>query len=491
MVSRRSALRCLAGGVLVGLSGRIGASASAADGTAGTDPSANGKRIDSATATGGTATETTSTAEDGPGELRVSPTALHYDEPFSLRVTGLSPGTTVTVTARTADRDGRRWASFARFEASSEGVVDPTEHAPVSGTYDGVRPMGLVWSMRPTRGNTSIYIPPRGTSDLTLAASVGGREVGRRTVTRRFGPEDVQVEEPPDGLVGTLFRPSGEGPFPGVMALHGSGGQPDLGTALILAAHGYAAFAPQYFGSPDPLPDQLAEVPLEYLRRGSEWMRSLPAVRDGPVGLLGRSKGAELALLAGATFDWVGAVAAYAPSGVVWAGLTYGGETTSSWTLDGEPVDFVPTAFPPSVVGDYAVSWPLGEPVSLRPTYEVGLERAGDDRIAEATIPVEDIDGPVTLVSGGRDKLWPSVRLGNIAEERLREHDHPYPVRHLTTAEAGHFVSFPYQPTTEVTAIDGPLPGSGTALGGTPAGLARAAEESWPVVLSTLEEGLR
>ncbi|WP_135853951.1 acyl-CoA thioesterase/bile acid-CoA:amino acid N-acyltransferase family protein [Halorussus salinus] len=460
MISRRSALRCLAAGSLVGVPSRIGTSADER------------------------ATDTT-------GELRVSPTALHYDEEFDLSVTGLAPGANVTLTARTADREGRRWASFARFTASSEGVVDLAEHAPDAGTYDGVSPMGLVWSMRPTDGDASIYIPPRGTSDLTLAASVGGQRIGEQTVNRRFGPEKLQVRDAPDGLVGLLFRPSGDGPFPGVVVLHGSGGEPDYGTALMLAAHGYAAFAPQYFGDPEPLPDQLAEVPLEYLQRSADWMRGRPAVREGPVGLLGTSKGAELALLAGATFDWVGAVAAYAPSGVVWAGLTYGGETTSSWTLDGEEVPYVPTGFPPSVVGDYAASWPLGESVSLRPTYEVGLEQASDERIRRATIPVENIDGPVTLVSGEDDRLWPSAELGGIAERRLREHDHPHSVRHLTVESAGHAISFPYQPTTGLTTIDSPLPGTTTALGGSPEGLARAAEESWPVVLSTFEEGLR
>ncbi|WP_363464040.1 acyl-CoA thioesterase/bile acid-CoA:amino acid N-acyltransferase family protein [Halogeometricum borinquense] len=465
MISRRSVLQCITAGSLVGLVGQTGSTAqpeSTADGT----------------------------AQNATGKLRVSPTSVHYDEPFTLMVSGVAPGTAVTITARTFDREGRQWASFATFTASSKGVVDIETYAPVAGTYETVSPMGLIWSMRPTDGESSIYAPPEGGSDLTLTASADGRQIGQQTVTRWFGPKKLHTEVSPDGLLGTLFRPSGDGPHPGVIVLHGSGGQPAVGSALMLADHGYAAFAPQYFGPSDAVPDQLAEVPLEYLQRGYDWLTSRPAVRDGSVGLLGTSKGAELALLAGATFDWVGAVAAYAPSGIVWAGLTYGGEMTSSWTLDGDPVSFVPTAFPPSVIADYVASWPLGGSVSLRPTYEVGLEQASTERISEATIPVENIDGPVTLVSGGDDRLWPSATFGRMVVRRLRNHEHSYPVRHVTTETAGHAISFPYQPTTGLTAISSPPPGTTMALGGSPEGLARANKESWPVVLSTLKEGV-
>jgi dienelactone hydrolase len=427
---------------------------------------------------------------DGP-TLAVSPTVARYDREIAVRVEGLDPGTPVTLTTSATDREGTTWASFARFEATDAGTVDPASQAPVAGTYEAAAPMGLVWSMRPARGDGSVFVPPRGGHDLTVVARTPRGVVGRQSVTRRVAPADLVVEASPAGLVGSLFRPAGDGPFPGVVVLHGSGGRPDVATALLLAANGYAAFAPQYFGDPAPLPDQLAEVPVEYLDRARQWLGELPAVRSDALGLYGTSKGAEYALLGGATYDWVGAVVAVAPSGLVWAGLTQGRERTSSWTRDGEPLDYVPTAFPPSVVGDYLASWPLGDPVSLRPTYEVPLSDAGAGTVADATIPVEDIDGPVTLLAGGRDALWPSVRLGRAAARRLRTSDHPHAVRFREYPDAGHGISFPYQPTTGLTAVPGFPPGTSLALGGTPAGLARAAREGWPAALSALEEGLR
>lgn len=448
----------------------------------------------SATVIGGGAGVASSTAatqsDTRGGTLQVSPGQGAFDEPLDVRVTDVSAGTEVTVAARMADSEGREWSSFARFEATAQGMVDLSEQAPTDGTYGGTDPMGLVWSMQ-APDDAPFFVPPDGGADLTVTASVADERIDRRTVSRRFGPENLQVEEPSDGLVGQLFRPAGEGPFPGVLALHGSGGEPAAGNAIMLASHGYAAFAPQYFGTPDPLPDQLAEVPVEYLERCRQWMRQLPAVDAGSVGLLGASKGAELALLAGATYDWVNSVVAYTASGLVWAGLNYGGEFTSSWTVEGEPVLFVETAFPPSVVADYALSWPLGDSVSLRPTYEVALDSASQAELDDAEIPVENIDGPVTIVSGGDDMLWPAVRLGQIAIDRLEANDHPHSVRHLVYEDAGHAFSYPHQPTTGFSAFGEMLPGSAMAMGGTPEAYARAARESWPQVLETLEEGRR
>jgi dienelactone hydrolase len=467
---------------------------------AGGGPSTTRRRLVAALAAGGggalgllgpTGSPATGTRAAGP-TLAVAPATARYDERLDVRVEGVDPSATVTLTADATDRDGTTWAAFARFEATDDGTVDPASQAPVDGTYEGAHPMGLVWSMRPADGEASVFVPPRDGHELTVAARAGGSVVDERTVTRRFAPPDLAVEESPDGLVGTLYRPAGDGPFPGVVVLHGSGGRPDVGTAILLAAHGYAAFAPQYFGTPDPLPDLLAEVPVEYLDQARVWMAGLAAVRDGPVGLYGTSKGAEYALLGGATYDWVGAVVAVAPSGLVWAGLTQGqAEPTASWSVGGEPVDYLPTAFPASVVGDYLASWPLGEPVSLRPTYEVPLEDASAAELEGAAIPVERIDGPVTLLAGGDDALWPSVRMGRVAADRLRANDHPHAVRFRTFPQAGHGISYPYQPTTGLTSFPAFPPGTSLALGGTTAGLARAAREGWPDVLAALEEGLQ
>lgn len=101
--------------------------------------------------------------------------------------------------------------------------------------------------------------------------------------------------------------------------------------------------------------------------------------------------------------------------------------------------------------------------------------------LKRAEIPVERISGPVLLISGADDQLWPSARLSGVAAERLEEHDHPYSYEHLSYEDAGHLIGAPYVPTT----------GANHRYGGTPKGNARANEDSWQRVLELLHERLK
>src|SRR4051812_25025000 len=147
-------------------------------------------------------------------------------------------------------------------------------------------------------------------------------------------------------VVGTLALPDGPGPHPGVVALSGSGGGVPSWWGDLLAPHGIAVLAAAYFGI-EPLPSVLCEIPVETVAAAGEWLRRQPEVRIGTAGLVGGSKGAELALLAATTYpDLFGPVAAIAPSCVAWFGVDLTGAVAdasarSSWTIDGRPVPFV------------------------------------------------------------------------------------------------------------------------------------------------------
>ena len=79
--------------------------------------------------------------------IHVSPETALVDEPVRIHLTGLAPDQSVTVRATTTNSAGRRWQSRAEFKANKDGVVDLSKQSPVSGTYSGVDPMGLFWSM--------------------------------------------------------------------------------------------------------------------------------------------------------------------------------------------------------------------------------------------------------------------------------------------------------------------------------------------------------
>src|SRR4051794_6054239 len=84
-----------------------------------------------------------------PVKLTVHPPVSRLDEPVRFAAVGLEPGTEVVMRVRTSDGECRAWESWGRFLADARGEVNPAATAPSEGTYEGVSPLGLLWSMRP------------------------------------------------------------------------------------------------------------------------------------------------------------------------------------------------------------------------------------------------------------------------------------------------------------------------------------------------------
>lgn len=399
------------------------------------------------------------------------PDEARWDDPTAVRVTGLPPDTTVTVESQATAWFDDTGTARLRFRADGDGVVDTETQAPVAGDYDGVAPTGWLWALSETDGPGGGR-PTGDASDptVTVAVRVDGETVAETTTVRRRAADGVTHERvETDRVVGDLFEPPGDGPRPGVVALHGSGGRPLCGVAAALASHGYATLAVRYFGEPAPLPDALAEVPVETVDAAARHLRDRPGVTES-VGLFGRSKGAELALVTAARRSWPAAVAAVAPTQYRWQALDDGESPRSSWSDDGEQLPFVPFRAAPGETDAGATVF--------RDTYAGSRERVSPDRLAEARIDAAALDAPTLLVAGGDDRTWPSatdaaalVEAGPTVEVRQ------YP-------DAGHGIGLPHAPPTTAT-VSG-----GLALGGTPAANARASADHWPAVCDHLSSAL-
>lgn len=217
------------------------------------------------------------------------------------------------------------------------------------------------------------------------------------------------------------------GALPGVVLLGGSGGgigwQDEIGA--LLAGEGFATLALAYFGM-EGLPAELEEIPLEYFAPPLDYLVTHPAVDAERIGLVGVSKGGELALLLASREPRYRAVVAFVPSGVVFQSIAEGWPRTSSWSLGGEGIPFVP----------YAPYVPGG---TLADLYRRSVEQATD--LEAATIPVEKIAGPVLLLSGRADTLWPSSLLSERVVERLAAKGFAHPYEHVAYDDAGHLIS--------------------------------------------------
>jgi len=92
-------------------------------------------------------------------------------------------------------------------------------------------------------------------------------------------PELVEIPEGSTKLKSFVYRPSGDGPFPAVVALHGCAGLAGRSGPIAaryrdwgerLAADGFVVVFPDSFGSRG-LPPSAASASAPYARRASAW----------------------------------------------------------------------------------------------------------------------------------------------------------------------------------------------------------------------------
>jgi len=245
-----------------------------------------------------------------------------------------------------------------------------------------------------------------------------------------LGQAPAALDVRQDGLVAHLHRPARLGRAPAVVLVGGSGGgigwQDEM--AGLLAERGFAAMALAYFGM-DGLPKELERIPLEYFDRALAALAKQPDVDPKRIAIGGVSKGGELALLIASRHPEIRGVAVFVPSGIVFQSVAAGYPKTSSWSFRGRELPFVPYG-------------KVDQPKSTADIYRAGLEQAERTKSLEkAIIPVERIKGPILLMSGRDDNLWPSTQLCEMIVTRLRAHKFRYPVEHIAYPDAGHLIS--------------------------------------------------
>lgn len=391
-------------------------------------------------------------AASGP-QLIVTPGKVRLDEPFSVTVTGLRPGQKVTVSSSFRDYRGQEWTAQATWAATSP-TLDLAAQSPNDGDFTAPDPMALIWA-----ANGAAYYAPTllGGETVEITATVDGRRIGRVAVARGLSlPEDQPTYVYTEEMVGNFYEPApgSPRPAPAVICLGGSDGglSPivDL-TAAVLASRGYATLNLAYFLI-GHLPPALENIPLEYFGRAIAWLKQQPSVRKDRIGVIGYSRGGELALLLGAHYPELTAAVSFSGSGYVVQAPRID-QPRPAWTWQGKPIPYL-----------------------------VSNRINTDAELARAEIPVERANGPVLMVSGDGDQLWPSSWLTSAAWDRLQRFHHPWPDQFLHYPGSGHAILTPYMPM---------LPLVAPMFGGDPLSNQIASVNSWQAVLHLFEERLR
>jgi len=394
------------------------------------------------------------------------PEAVLSDERFEIRIGGLPERECIKVTAAMEDEKGDKWQSWAEYNLNKPSLV-LDEQSPTNGMWLEPDTMNLIQTMEPVGNLSRPYIPPSETV-LRLEVSVNQEPLGSSKITWHFCDPGIQSFETPDEFGGTLFSPPDNQKVPGVILLHGSDGRPLEETAKLLASNGFAALALKYFnslGQDHPkLPNGMIEIPVEYVDRAVEWVLNHDVVSSSTVGIFGSSKGGELGLLTASRNDNISVVVCKNGSALVWEGLVYHvNHPGSTWTIDDEPVPFVPWKDD--------IQWEdMRERFDYRTLYKNSYEQASAKEINEATIPVEQIRGPILFITGKDDQFWPLHRINQHAVDRLEENDRPY--ERILFERAGHVILPPYRPT--VNRYEGLW-----VFGGSPLAYRKADEVSW------------
>lgn len=416
-------------------------------------------------------------------KIHVTQNSPLIDTKLEIRITHLQPCETVTLKADMWDNNGIKWESFAEFMSDSKGDINLATAEPKSGTYLTPDVTGLFWSMRPIRDAKRKRRTPLEPLETTLILMRGKEVLSSTQVIREVVSPKVERLPVRDwGLVATFFFNPECGPLPTVIVLGGSEGGLRESSAALLASYGFNTLALAYFGIED-LPKELVNIPLDYFKKAIDWLNDHPNVDSGKLGLFGTSKGGELALLTASMFPDINAVVGYAPSGVVYPGLGQSASVVSSWQYKGESLPFACAEVPKEVTKELEQTMYTGEPISWRKTYQYWAE--GEK---QAEIAVEGIQGPILLISGGDDQLWPADLLSEKVMTRLSEHNHPYRYEHIHFPNAGHSFSPPGYPTSQ--SIMAPFGSGKLLLGGTPKDNAEAQFDAWQRMIDFFSESL-
>nr|XP_046263221.1 acyl-coenzyme A thioesterase 1-like isoform X3 [Scatophagus argus]XP_046263222.1 acyl-coenzyme A thioesterase 1-like isoform X4 [Scatophagus argus] len=391
-----------------------------------------------------------------------------FDEPVQVKVAGLRSRQVVTMRARSTDDKGVVFSSSATYKADGSGEIHLDRDPSLGGSYVGVEPMGLLWSLKADALHRYFFknnaLIPHVVNFSVHEEDGEGRMLAEVTNERFLIGDGVSRLPIKEGNIrGVLFTPPGEGPFPGVL---------DLCTfmsekrACLLANRGFVVLALAVYTEK---PDNVKEMHLDYFKEAVDFLQRQPKVGSKGVGIISRSKGGDIALSLAAFVPGVEAtVWINGCSGNVAVPLYYKKrQILSPLVIDSGKV--IPTESGASII-KYAVQDPLAE------------ENKG------ALVPIEEAKGRFLFVASEDDLNWDSKGYMDEMVERLKRHGKDN-FETVSYPAAGHILEPPYGPHCP-SALHGLL-SYPVVWGGEPKAHAAAEVHMWNKIQEFLRDHLR
>lgn len=192
----------------------------------------------------------------------------------------------------------------------------------------------------------------------------------------------------------------------------------------LLEKNGYSFLTVAYFGV-DGTPESLDRIAIDGVHKAVMEASGHPQINANCIAVMGVSRGGELALLLGSYYNEYKSVVGIVPGSAVFASIT-NAMTTPGFSHNDQSLTFVPvpwSAAPAMLTGD------------LRGAFEKMMENTS--AMQAAAIKVENISGPVLLLSGTEDEQWPSMEMSEAMMMRLKDNDFAYSSLHIPL-QGGH-----------------------------------------------------
>lgn len=186
----------------------------------------------------------------------------------------------------------------------------------------------------------------------------------------------------------------------------------------LLQENGYAFLSIAYFGS-ENTPKFLDRIAIEGVHKAVIEAAQDPRINGNCISVMGVSRGGELALLLGSYYQEYKSVVGIVPGSSVFPALN-DAMTTPGFSHNRQSLPFVPV--PWSVTFDLLSG-------NLRGAFEKMMQNT--EAMETAAIKVENISGPVLLISGTEDEQWPSMEMSEIIMERLTANNFAFPSQHI------------------------------------------------------------
>jgi dipeptidyl aminopeptidase/acylaminoacyl peptidase len=191
-----------------------------------------------------------------------------------------------------------------------------------------------------------------------------------------------------------------------------------------LIQKGYAILAIGYFNA-EGTPKNLDRISLDAISDTIMSIAKNSKIDESKIALIGGSRGGELVLNLASRFNHFNAVIAMSTSNVSFPAITWSGNT-SSWTYKNKEVSYVPAGLntiSPAIKGD------------LYTAHSLMLK--DEEAVKKAEIQVENINGPILILSGKDDDQWPATTMSNRIIERLKENNFKFYKEHIIL-DGGH-----------------------------------------------------